>query len=213
MTQSIPLFAGISPDELDKMLACLSGKTRFYAKSEVILAMGEPTASLGLLVEGAVQIVREDIWGNRQVLQVIAAGDLFGESYACLPGEPLLVSAVAADPCQVLFLQVARVMTTCPASCPFHNRLARNLLTLLARKNLTLTRKIDHVSQRTIREKVLRYLGDQALLQGERSFEIPLNRQELADYLAVDRSALSAELSRMQGEGLIAYRRSRFTLL
>ena len=151
------------------------------------------------------------LW-HRSILGESAAGDLFGESYACAPGAPLTVSVIAAEDCEVLFINIAQALTMCTHVCAFHVRLVNNLMHILAGKNLMLSRKIDHLSRRTTREKLLAYLSDQAEAQGGSSFDIPFNRQELADYLSVDRSALSQVLSCMKREGLLDFQRSHFTL-
>ena len=184
-----------------------------YEKGSVILSSGSPVRSLGLVVSGRAEIVRDDYWGNRQVIGTVGPGELFGEAYACIQGEPLMVSVLASERCEILFLEIQRVFTVCSPACGYHSRLIRNLLTIMARKNLMLTRKIDHMSQRTIREKVMAYLSCEAERWGNEAFEIPFNRQQLADYLAVDRSALSAELSRMQKDGLIEYEKNRFRII
>lgn len=143
---------------------------------------------------------------------IFTKGQLFGESYACMEKMPLMVSAVAAEKSQILFIDAFRVFKTCSSACEFHQRLIVNLVSILAGKNLVLTRKIEHISKKTIRGKVLAYLSDEAGRQGGSGVELPFNRQELADYLCVDRSALSAELSRMQKEGLISYKKNHFNL-
>lgn len=206
------IFHGISEEEVKGMLDCLSAIRRCYKKEEYIYRMGEQITTVGLVVRGSVQIVKEDYWGNRRILSVAGAGELFGESYACLPGEPLMVSVVTAEPAEVLFLDVKRVLTTCSSACAFHSRLVYNLLAVLAGKNLVLTRKIDHMGQKSIREKARSYLSYYAGKMGSQTFEIPFNRQQLADYLAVDRSGLSVELSKMQKEGILSYHKNRFTL-
>lgn len=207
-----PLFLGMSGAEIEGILKCLNAVEKSYEKGDLVFHMGEPVKSMGLVLDGSVQIVRDDFWGNRQMLSSAGPGQLFGESYACMPKEPLMVMALAAEKTRVMFLDVNRVLKVCSSACEFHSRLIHNLLSILAGKNLMLTRKIDHMGQRTIREKVMAYLSYQAERQKSESFFIPFDRQELADYLAVDRSALSAELSRMQKEGLVTYRKNRFTM-
>lgn len=209
---SAALFQGISPKEEAQVLRCLAAIEREYPKDALILQAGEQLSAMGLVLEGSVQILRENYWGDRQILSAVGKGQLFGESYALLPKVPLMVSVQAAEDARVLFLRVDRLLTPCGHACSFHSRLLHNLLAILAGKNLALTRKIDHVSKKTIREKVLAYLWDQAVLQNSRSFSIPFNRQQLADYLAVDRSALSAELSKMRRDGLIDCWKNHFTL-
>lgn len=206
------LFRNLSKEEISHILNCLSAVERSYRKGDVIFHAGTVTGAMGLVVDGGVEIIRDDYWGNRQVLGTAGPGELFGESYACSMGEPMMVTARASEPSSILFLEVRKILTTCSPACEFHSRLIHNLLYVLAEKNLNLTRKIDHMGQRTIREKVMAYLSFQAERQNSGTFTIPFNRQQLADYLAVDRSALSAEMSRMKRDGIIDYEKNRFTI-
>lgn len=206
------LFKGFGEEEVKSVLKCLNASVKTYDKDAYIFHAGEQTKALGVILGGAVQVIREDYWGERQIMGIFAQGQLFGESYACMEKMPLMVSAVAAEESRVLFIDAFRVFRTCSSACEFHQRLITNLVSILAGKNLILTRKIDHISKKTIRGKVLAYLSDEAGRQGGNSVELPFNRQQLADYLAVDRSALSAELSKMQKEGLISYKKSHFIL-
>lgn len=207
------LFRGAAPREVEEMLACLGGRRRSFAKGETIYHTGERVTALGLVLTGSVLIQSSDLWGNTTVLDSVGPGQIFAETYACAPEEPLMVDVVAAEPTQVLFLTVERVLTVCSHTCAHHARLVRNLLALSAQKNLNLSRKIFHTSARSIRGRLLSYLSEQAVRSGSRSFTIPYNRQQLADYLNVDRSALSNELGKMAREGLLRTERSRFTLL
>lgn len=207
-----PLFEGISSGEAEAMLQCLSAVRKDYKKGGYIFHRGDSIRSIGVVATGAVEIINEDYWGRRQILNYVTEGQLFGESYACTQGEPLMVSAVAAAQTEILFLDINHILTACPAACTFHTRLIRNLLSILSGHNLMLTRKINHMSQKTIREKLLSYLSWQAAQQGSRTFSIPFNRQQLADYLSIDRSALSAELSKMQKDELLSYQKNQFTL-
>ena len=207
-----PLFQGISAENIQGMMKCLSAVRRTYRKGEMIFCAGEDAKMMGMVAAGSVEIVHDDFWGNRQIMGTAHVGELFGESYACMPESVFLVSARAAEDCEILFMEVGRILTTCSPACEFHSRLIHNLLYVLASKNLRLTQKIEHMGQRSIREKVMAYLSFQAEMYHKETFEIPFNRQQLADYLAVDRSALSAELSRMQKEGLIQYEKNRFTI-
>ena len=207
-----PLFQGISTEDIQGMMKCLSAVRRTYRKGEMIFCAGEDAKTMGMVAAGSVEIIHDDFWGNRQIMGTAHVGELFGESYACMPDSVFLVSARAAEDCEILFMEVGRILTTCSPACEFHSRLIHNLLYILASKNLRLTQKIEHMGQRSIREKVMAYLSFQAEMYHKETFEIPFNRQQLADYLAVDRSALSAELSRMQKEGLILYEKNRFTI-
>lgn len=211
--QKSPLFSGISKKELEVMLNCLSPVLAEYDKNQFILRFGESVTSVGLALSGSIHIIKEDFWGNRNIVSYISPGQLFAETYACTQGVTLGVSAVAVEPAVVLFLEVRRILTTCTSACEFHARLIRNLLSALAEKNLMLNDKLTHMVQRSTREKLLSYLSAEALRQGSSSFDIPFNRQQLADYLSVDRSAMSNELCKMRDEGLLSFSRSRFTLM
>jgi CRP-like cAMP-binding protein len=206
------LFRGTSEEELPTLLDCLAPTTREYAKNELILRQGEDVSAVGLVLSGRAQVIEEDFWGNRSILADAWPGDLFAEAYAFLPGERLRVSVVAAEPTSVMLLDAKRMLEVCSSACRFHTRLVQNVLAESARKNLALTRKVSHMSKRSTREKLLSYLSGQALGAGSDAFEIPFNRQQLADYLCVDRSAMSSELCKMRDEGLLVFDKNRFQL-
>lgn len=206
------LFRGTSEEELPILLDCLAPTTREYAKNELILRQGEDVSAVGLVLSGRAQVIEEDFWGNRSILADAWPGDLFAEAYAFLPGERLRVSVVAAEPTSVMLLDGKRMLEVCSSACRFHTRLVQNVLAESARKNLALTRKVSHMSKRSTREKLLSYLSGQALGAGSDAFEIPFNRQQLADYLCVDRSAMSSELCKMRDEGLLVFDKNRFQL-
>jgi CRP-like cAMP-binding protein len=212
MISKSALFRGIEPSEVEAMLQCLQARTVAYKKGERIFHVGQPVSEMGLVLAGGATIESDDVWGNRTIVDHVGPGESFAEAYACAPGEPLMVSVVAAEACEALFLNVERVMTTCSSACAHHNRLVKNLLTVTALRNLDLTRRMFHLSPKSIRGKLLSYLSDQAIRQGRYRFEIPFNRQQLADYLGVDRSAMSNELSKMAREGLVRFERNVFTL-
>jgi CRP-like cAMP-binding protein len=206
------LFRGTSEEELPTLLDCLAPTTREYAKNELILRQGEDVSAVGLVLSGRAQVIEEDFWGNRSILADAWPGDLFAEAYAFLPGERLRVSVVAAEATSVMLLDAKRMLEVCSSACRFHTRLVQNVLAESARKNLALTRKVSHMSKRSTREKLLSYLSGQALGAGSDAFEIPFNRQQLADYLCVDRSAMSSELCKMRDEGLLTFDKNRFQL-
>lgn len=206
------LFHGMTPEETEQMLGCLSARTKKFDKNQTVCSMGEPITDMGLILSGSVNLIKHDVWGNQAILEHIPKGQVFGEAYACLKEEPLMIDVIAAQQSEILFLNAGRIMETCPVSCSFHSRLIRNLVHTLAKRNLTLTGKMDHITPRTIRDRVLAYLSAQAVKQGSYTFDIPFNRQQLADYLSVDRSALSAELSKLQKENLICFRKNKFTI-
>ncbi len=204
------LFAGIEAGELDNLLDCLNPVKKTYQKGEYICRAGEPLRFMGFVLSGSVNIERNDAWGNQSLLGRVAAGEVFGETYACVPGEILMVDVAAVEPCEILFLDMGKLLTICSSACGFHNRLIQNLVRVMAAKNLNLSRKINDTAPKSIRGRLLSYLSYQVVKQGGYKFEIPFNRQQLADYLGVDRSAMSNELSKMQREGLIEYRRNWF---
>ena len=206
------LFQGIREHEIEAMLTCLSAEERTYRKDAYIYRAGDVTGRLGVVMEGAVNIIKDDVWGNRKIIENIGRGQIFGETYACLKGEPLMVDVQASERSRILFMDVNRILTTCSSSCDFHNRLIRSLMYVLAGKNLMLTKKMDIITPKSLRERVMVYLSQESVKQGGRTVTVPFNRQQMADYLSVDRSALSAELSRMQRDGVISYEKNRFTI-
>ena len=194
-----PLFRGAGESGIGEMLSCLGAEERSYEKEEMIYRAGNTVTSLGVVMHGSVMIVNDDLWGNRSILDRVEPGQIFAETYACVPGE-------------VLFLNVGKMLSQCPNSCGHHTQLIRNLLAISAQKNLQLSRRIFNTSSKSIRGRLLSYLSDQAVKNESERFDIPFNRQQLADYLGVDRSALSAELGKMQREGLLEFRKNHFHL-
>lgn len=212
LLKNTKLFEGITEAEIETVLGCLSASVMSYKKGDIVFHRGERITSVALLLEGGIHIQKEDYWGNLSILNEISEGDIFGEVYACLGNDKILNHAVAVKPSVVLFLDVGRILTLCPSACRFHGRLVQNLLSVLALKNKMLTQKLEHMSQRTTREKLLSYLSEQSLRTGSSSFTIPFNRQQLADFLSVDRSAMSNELSKMRDEGILLFEKNHFVL-
>lgn len=207
------LFRGTNEAEAKEMLTCLGAFEKSYGKGAIILGAGDLTDNMGLVLAGSVNMEIDDLWENKTILGHAQVGQLFAETYACIPGEPLMVSVVAAEKCDVLFLNAAHLLTTCQNSCAHHNKLIRNLLQISAGKNLALSRRSLHTSFKSIRARLLSYLSEQVKQNGSYQFSIPFNRQQLADYLSVDRSALSNELSRMQRDGLLTFEKNYFSLV
>lgn len=206
------LFAGITAEETASLLTCLGASEKQYNKGCIIFSEGEIIQHLGIVLEGRVLIQCCDAWGTMSILGSAGPGMVFGEAYACSPGEPLQISVQAAENSVILFLNVNRVLTTCSSSCIFHQTLVRNLLTVCAQKSLELSRRMLHTTPKTIRGRLLSYFSECAKHSGSDSFELAYNRQQLADHLGVDRSALCSELSKMQKEGLIRYNRNHVDL-
>ncbi|MBR3972783.1 MAG: Crp/Fnr family transcriptional regulator [Oscillospiraceae bacterium] len=211
--QRSPLFDGIRMDDLAAMLCCIGGHTVTAAKGQPIFQEGDPATHVGMVLSGAVRMIREDYYGNRSIVAHIEPSELFGESYACAGISSLPVSIVADEDSTILLMDCRRITTTCCNACEFHNRIIFNLLKLVATKNLVFDQKIQVTSKRTTREKLMAYLLTQAKIQGSSSFLIPYDRQELADYLEVDRSGLSAQISKLRREGILESKKNRFTLL
>lgn len=208
-----PLFEGIPMEDLQTMLGCIGGRVLEAAKGQFIFREGDPATHVGMVLTGAVQLLREDYYGNRSIVAHIGPAQLFGESYACASVPSLPVSIVADTDSIVLLMDCRRITTTCSSACSFHNRIIFNLLRLVATSNLIFDQKIQITSQRTTREKLMAYLLNQAKLQGSSSFTIPYDRQGLADYLEVDRSGLSAEISKLRREGILECEKNNFRLL
>ena len=211
--QACPLFDGIRPEDLPGMLGCLGAKTIQAKKGEFIFHEGDTTTFVGIVLTGSVQLLREDYYGNRSIMAHIGVRELFGESYAFSNAQALPVSVVADEDSRILLLDSRRISVCCSNACSFHSRVIFNLLRLVATKNLVLHQKIQITSKRTTRDKLMAYLLNQAKLAGSNAFTIPYDRQALADYLEVDRSGLSAEISKLRKEGILECEKSSFRLL
>ena len=205
-----PLFRGIPREDLPGLLEGLDAREHRYGRGEAVLRRGERADRMGLVLSGTLHIVKEDFWGDRTIVGLARSGEVFGEAYACLGGELLEVTVLADADTEVLFLDPSRALSS---DRPGGHRFTRNLLALLAGRDLALTRKMGHMARRTTRDKLLSYLSAQALQAGQPEFDIPLDRQQLADYLAVDRSAMSAALGKLRDEGVLTFQKNHFRLL
>ena len=208
-----PLFMGIDPSDMEGMLGCIGYHVKAYQKGEIIAFEEENIDHVGVVLSGSVDMLKEDVWGNRTMLVRSYPQDIFGETFACGEDSLSTVTFAAAENCRVLFLSFCRVMHTCTHACQFHQRLIENMVRLIARKNRELMRKVEVVVKKTLREKILAYLSIQSQAQGSRKFEIPLGRVEWAEYLNADRSALTRELAKMKEEGIIGYQKNTFEIL
>lgn len=210
--QKSRIFSGVTEEEVREMLNCLGAKQKVFKKGDFIFRTGDTTESLGLLLSGKAFIFQDDFWGNRNILSVVTPGHTFAETFACAAGTAMTVSVLGETDCEVLFLNVKRILNICPTACSHHSRVIRNLLSDMAEKNLAYNEKLSHMSQRTTRAKLLSYFSAAARKHNSFEFDIQLSRQQLADYLSVERSGLSAELSRMHREGLIDFHKNHFIL-
>ena len=208
-----PLFHGMKKEEIESMLQCLGSFEKSYCKGEYIILEQDKVECIGVILMGTVDMIKEDVWGNKTIMLRIKEHQLFGETFACSKDAMASVSFYASSNCRVIFLQFEKVMCSCSRSCMFHHRLIENMVRLVANKNKELMDKMGVLSKKNIREKIMAYLSLQAQLQGKTCFEIPLGRLELAEYLSVDRSALTRELSNMRTAGLIEYDKNVFQIL
>jgi len=208
-----PLFQGISAEELDSLAKCLGCTYRAYKKDEVVYHAGDFVREIGIVLDGRVHMVKDDAWGNSNIIAAISDGGMFAEAVVCGGVGILPVTIWAAADTEVMFVDFQRIISACTSACVFHTLLIRNMIGVFARKNMMLVGKMEHITKRTTRDKLLSYLSEQARLRDSNSFEIPFDRQELADYLSVERSALSAEMSRLKADGIINYRKSQFALI
>ena len=208
-----PLFAGIKAEERKAMLSCIGYHIGTFRKGEIVAFEAENIRHIGIVISGAVDMVKEDLWGNKTMLVRIRQNEIFGETFACGSDSLSVVTFLVSEEAQILFMPFDRVMHSCTMACQFHHRLIENMVKVIANKNRDLMQKVDVVSKRTIREKLLAYLSIQAQQQNSRYFEIPMGRVELAEYLCIDRSALTRELAKMKEDGLIDYDKNSFRIL
>lgn len=211
--EKCPLFENIGLNEMHAMLGCIGARVREYARNEPIFMEGEPADRVGVVLSGGAQIVKEDFYGNRSIVASVGPSQLFGESFACAEIESLPVSVVATEKSEIMLVDCRRITMSCSNACEFHSRMILNLLHVVAAKNLVFNRKLEIVSKRSTKDKLMTYLLGQAKQNASSEFTIPFDRQSLADYLGVERSALSAEISKLKAEGLIDTNRSWFRLM
>jgi CRP-like cAMP-binding protein len=211
--QTVPLFNGIDEEELTHLLGCIGAKKKTYVKNEFIFLSGDIPTSIGIILSGRVQIIKEDAFGNRTVLNDLSAGAVFGESFICGGKFPLTVSAQAAENSSILLCPFDLLMHICPQACEFHNTLIRNMMVMVSRQNIKLLAQLEVTTKRSLREKILTYLAQLAQEQNSATVTAPLGRVDLADFLGADRSSLTRELKRMQEEDLIQYDKNTYTIV
>ena len=208
-----PLFVKIKEEDLYIMLGCLGAKVEKFDKKYTVMAEGNPARYIGVVLSGTVQIIRSDYYGNRSLISELDSGEVFGEAFACAEVATLPITVMANEPCEIMFIDRDHILNTCKNHCVFHEQLIYNLMKDLAEKTLFYHQKIEIISKRTTREKIMTYLMIYSQRVNKSSFEIPFDRQELADYLEVERSGLSAEIGKLKREGLIDNEKNHFTLL
>ena len=206
------LFDGVAADDIEAMLSCLQAALCTYKKGEHIYRQGDNIRRIAVPVEGSILIQNFDYWGNRSIINMIGRGEMFGEAYAAPDSGAMVNDVIAAEDCTVMFFDINRILTVCSSACRFHTTVVQNLVFALSEKNRKLMQKLGHMSKRTTREKLISYLSEQARKNGSGSFTIPFNRQQLADFLSVDRSAMSNELCRLRDDVMIEFEKNRFVL-
>ncbi|MFA7673398.1 MAG: Crp/Fnr family transcriptional regulator [Clostridia bacterium] len=212
LEKQVVLFKDIGADCLPRMLKCLGAKITKYMKGEIIILADDRIDSIGIVLLGSVLITREDFYGNRSIISMVKQYEVFGEAFVCTGIMKSPVTVTACENCEVMWLQFPKAVHQCPKACEFHGHLIENMMILLASKNYQMHQKIEVISQRNTRDKILTYLYMQAKRAGSNTFDIPLDRNELADFLYVDRSALSRELGRMKNDGLLDYSKNHFMI-
>ena len=213
LLKKVTLFENIEDSDMLVMLKCLGARIHFYKKGEIPLMAGDTVSSVGIVLSGQAHVVREDIDGNQMIVTELRECDLFGETFACIEAKHCPVTVEAITDCNIMWINYHRVITSCPSACGFHTRLIGNMLRLIAFKNLRLNRRLEILAKRSIRERLLAYLELQAESTGSRSFSIPFDRNKLADYLCIDRAAMSTEISKLQKDGFIKTNRKHFELI
>lgn len=212
LLQKISLFDQIDPGEFDALFACIGARKERYKKGAFIFLNGSTVDTIGIVLAGRVQIIKEDVFGSRTIINDLPPKSIFGESFVCGESFTLTVSVQAVKDSDILFLPFERVMHICPSACGFHNTLVRNMVGMIARKNIRLMEILEIATKRSLREKVLTYLSQLAQEQGSVTVTSPMGRVDLADFLGVDRSALTRELNWMQDAGLICFDKNTYTL-
>jgi len=207
------LFRGMSEHDIEMILGCLGSLKKTFQKGTYIYMEGELHPKVGIVLSGTVQAIKETKDGGRILINQIKKGDTFGLSYACAQLESLPISVISVETSEILFIELNQLVQTCHKACSFHVEMIKNALWILAQKNLFLDTKMYYISHKTIRERLLTYLEDQEMKSGSTEFEIPFNREQLADFLCVDRSALSRELGNLKEEGFLDYKKNRFKIM
>ncbi|MFV0314042.1 MAG: Crp/Fnr family transcriptional regulator [Anaerotignum sp.] len=211
--QTMPLFQGIKKDETKALLTCLGHHIRHFKKGELIFLQGETVKHIGVILNGSVSMIKEDLWGTQTLIVHLKSGEIFGETFACGNLRETSVSFLVSTDCAVLILPFHKIIHTCNISCHFHHLLIKNMIQLMSKKNVNLIEKIEITSKKTLREKIMTYLLIQAQHHGCEHFEVPLGRVEMATYLCADRSALTRELTQMRSEGILDFNKNTFHLL
>lgn len=207
------IFRSMDEDEITAALQFLQAREQAFKKGDTILHAGDTTENMGLVLEGSVTIESDDMWGNRTILSNAEAGQFFAETYALLSNEPMLVNVTANKDCRILFLRIGSLKRLQNDMEQWKMKFISNMLIISSHKNLTLTGRSFHTAPKTIRGRVMSYLNSVSIQKHSNDFCIPFDRQQLADYLNLERTALSKELGRMKQDGLIDYHKNHFKII
>lgn len=217
--KKVSLFDSIKTDEINSIVTNLGARVKKYDKDEYIRHIGDPSDFVGIVLSGSIQIVQDDYYGNRSITATFGEGEIFGEAFACAGVKVLPVGILSCEESKIMFISKTTLLNACNGDCRCgcsrnsHHTIISNLLKSVASKNILLNRKLQYSSHKTTSEKIMAYLNDQARINESDSFTIPFNRQELADYLGVERSAMSVEINKLVRAGVIETKRSYFRLI
>jgi CRP-like cAMP-binding protein len=211
--KSNPLFKGIADNDIEVMLNCLSAANSIFEKGCFVVKACESITSIGILLSGKLAVLKDDVNGYRNIIAEITPGEMYGEAFACAGIEKSSVSVQASVDSEILLFNYRRIITTCSSACDFHSKLIENMLAILAEKILMLNQKMEFVSKRTTREKLLAFFEAQKRITNSNKFTISYNREQLADFLFLDRSSMSRELCKMRDDGLIKFDKNEFKIL
>ncbi len=207
-----PLFVGVDIAEIEQLLKCVMAEKKSFPKNTYIFRKGDVITSMGLVLYGSVLLVQEDLWGRRNIIAKQNLGEIFAEPFAASSDIAINLNILANEDCDILFLNINRILTTCQSVCPYHIKVMKNLVSIMAKKVLAFNEKVTHMSRKTTREKLLSYLSAESLRQNSLEFDIPYDRQQLADFLCVERAAMSVELSKLQKQEILQYQKNHFKL-
>lgn len=211
--KDVSLFDGLSESDTDKLFGCICPSVREYKRGSIIISEGDAAKNIGIVLSGEVMLIKEDYFGNRSIISTVCAPNIFAEAFACAKAREMPLGVIASTDCEIMFIDCERLNTMCRNTCDLHKKVIYNLLGTVSEKNIALNEKIEFLSKRTTREKLLSYLYSCALKNGSNTFTIPFDRQELADFLCVERSAMSAVISRLRAENVIKSDKNKFTVI
>ena len=206
------LFRGIEPNDIKDMINSFNPKTKTYAKNEVIFAVSANESKIGIVMNGSVNMVVNHPWGTQSIFGRTERGGIIGGANAVFDKKPLICDTVAAENCEVMFFDMYTLLTIRKDSHKCHNKVIYNIMDIAAGKCLKFVTRMIHTSPKSLRERIMSYLAEQAMINGSNKFKVPFGRQQMADYLNVNRAAMCGELSKMQQERMIKFHKFDFEI-